>query len=97
MSGPRSIHQTAGFVLLVFGKHAESASIQFSICPAGEKRGHAANRQNAVLVASLRQQLPQLLKERNVMRNRVSIRKDPVNVFEVEVDQTGHVIPATEI
>jgi hypothetical protein len=48
-------------------------------------------------MASFGQQLAQALEERHVVRNRISIRKDPVRVFESEVDQAGHIVPAPEI
>src|SRR5437762_8858179 len=46
MSGPGTIHQTVGFVLLVFGEHAECAFIQFGIGAAGIKSRHTTNRKN---------------------------------------------------
>ena len=97
MSGPRAIHQAVGFVLLVFFENGQRARIQFRIFAAGIQRGHPANRQNAAVVADLRHQFPQVLKESNVVRNRVAVRQNPVWIVEIEMNQAGHVIPAAQV
>ena len=97
MSGPCAVHQTTRFILFVFSEHAERTFVQLGIGPARIQRRHAANRQNPVLMTRLSQRLAQILEKRHVVRNRVSIRQDPLSVLKVEVDQTGHVVPAAEI
>ena len=49
------------------------------------------------MVADFRDQFAQVLKERDVMRNRVAIRQNPVGIVKVEMNQAGHVIPAAKI
>ena len=97
VSGPGAVHQAVGLVFLVFREHAQRTFVQLGVSAARIQRGHAADREDAVLVASLSQQLTEILKERHVVRNRVSIGKNPLRIFEVEVDEAGHVIPAPEI
>ncbi len=50
-----------------------------------------------MLVANLRQKVAQILEERDVVRNGVAIGENPLRIFQIEMDQAGHVVPAPEI
>ena len=50
-----------------------------------------------MLVAYLRQKISQILEEGHVVRNSVAVGQHPLGVFEIEMDQAGHVVPAAEI
>jgi hypothetical protein len=94
VAGPRTIHQAVGFVLLVFLEEFQSTFVQFRISAAGIKRGHAAYRVSSVLVANLRQECAELLEKRHIVRDGIAVRQNPIGVFEHEVGQRGHVVPA---
>ncbi len=97
MARPRPVHQRVGLVLFVFSKNLQRPRVQFRIFAARVKRGHPADRQHPVFVANVRQKIAQSLKERHVVRNGVAVGQNPLGVFEIEVDQAGHVIPAAQI
>ncbi len=97
MSCPRTVHQRIGFVLLVFGEGFQRARVQFRILAAGKESGHAANSEHAVFMANLGDEVAQILEERDVVRNGVAIGKHPLGILKIEMDQAGHVVPATQI
>ena len=97
MPRPRAVHERVGFVLLVFRKDFQRARVQFRVFPARIERRHAADGQHAMLVADLRNEIAQILEESHVVRNRVAVREHPFGIFQIEMDQAGHVVPAAEI
>jgi len=50
-----------------------------------------------VLVANFRHQSAEVLKKCHVVRNRVAIGQYPLGIFEHEIDQRRHVIPAAQV
>ena len=97
MPRPRAVHQRISFVLLVFGEGFQRARVQLRILAAGKKSGHAANSEHAVFMANLGDEVAQILEERHVVRNGVAIRKHPLRILEIEMNQAGHVVPAAKI
>ena len=78
-------------------ENLQRALVQFRVGAAGIERGHAANGVSAVLVANFRHQGAEVLEEGHVVRDGVAIGQNPVGIFEHEIDQRGHVIPAAEV
>src|SRR5882724_11353604 len=74
MACPGAIHQTTCFVLFVFGQNAQSPVVKFGIGPARKQRSHAADGKRAVTVTGIRKQLSKVLKEWNIMWNRIAVR-----------------------
>ena len=98
MAGPGAIHQANATSFFLSSASTFSArAFSSASSRLGIKRGHAADREHAVLVADLRHQFAQILEERHVVRNRVAVGQHPLRIFEIEMDQAGHVIPAAEI
>jgi len=74
MASPGAIHQTACFVLFVLGQNAQSSVVEFGVGSARKQRSHAADGKRAVTVAGIRKQLSKVLKEWNIMWNRIAVR-----------------------
>ena len=94
---PCSIHQRYGFVLFVLFQDGEGPRVQLGIFPAGIERCHPANRQQSVFVTNFRHQQTEILKECHVVRNRIAVWQNPLGIFEIEMDQARHVVPAAQI
>ena len=97
MPRPRAIHQRIRFVFLVLGQNLQRSRVQFRVFAARIERGHAADRQHPVLVANPRHQVAQILEKGHVVWNRVAIGQHPLRIFQIEVNQAGHVVPAAQI
>src|SRR5579862_7770578 len=52
---------------------------------------------SSVLVADLRHQRAEVLKECHIVWNGVAVRQNPIWIFGHEIDQRGHVIPPPQI
>src|ERR1700683_4866078 len=50
-----------------------------------------------MLVARVGQEIAQVLKKSNIVRDGVAVGKYPIRIVQIEMDQTGHVVPATEV
>src|SRR6266481_7668294 len=97
MARPRAVHQRIGFVLFVFRKDLQRSRIQLCVFAAGVKRGHSTDCEHPVFMANVRHEIAQILEERHIVRNRVAVGKNPHRIFQIEVDQAGHVIPTPEV
>src|SRR5712691_2988148 len=89
MASPGAIHQTACFVLFIFGQNSNGPVVKFGVGSAWKQRSHAADGKRAVTVAGIRKQLSKVLKEWNIMWNRVAVRQYPSPVVQVEVYKAG--------
>ena len=97
MTRPRPIHQTVSFVLFIFFQYGQRACVQFRVFTARIQRRHSADRKNPAMMTDLRHQFAQVLEEGHVVRNCVAIWKHPIRIVQIEVDQAGHVIPASQV
>ena len=97
MPRPRAIHQRIGFIFLVFGEHFQRPRIQLRVFAARIEGGHSANRQHAVFVTNFWNQVAQILEKGHIVRNGVAIRQHPLRIFQIAMNQAGHVVPAAQV
>src|SRR5262249_41142367 len=75
VSSPGAIHQAVSFVFLIFRKNFKRAFVERSIHAARIERCHSPNCQHSTFMTDLDEQVPEILKERHIVWDRVAIRE----------------------
>src|SRR5579862_9778332 len=77
MPGPSTVHKTVRLVSLILFQDFECTGVELSVGAAGIKGCHAADGMGTVLMANLRHEYAEVLKERDIVRDGIAVGQNP--------------------
>ena len=97
MGDPRAVEAVLGFSDLVLPHPRQGDLVDLGVAPAGDERGHPAERVRAAAVAGLHEQLGVRAHERHRHRHLGAVRQDERGLGPELLDEAEHVVPAARV